>query len=58
MEEIAGEPAEGATEEPRSETNQDLGVSEFVMQVPSLVNGNLNELELFSEKVMPSFRKK
>lgn len=39
----------------RIQIYQDLGISEFVMQIPSLVNGNLSDLELFAEKVMPSF---
>jgi probable F420-dependent oxidoreductase len=42
----------------RIQNYQDIGVSEFVMQVPSLALGNLNELELFSEKVKPSFSSK
>lgn len=35
---------------------RDLGVSEFVMQVPTLAKGDLSALRLFADKVMPEFR--
>ena len=35
---------------------RDLGVSEFVMQIPTLAKGDLGALRLFAEKVMPEFR--
>ncbi|MCW4048436.1 MAG: LLM class flavin-dependent oxidoreductase [Candidatus Bathyarchaeota archaeon] len=34
---------------------QNLGISEFVMQIPTLASGDLNDLKLFAEKVMPEF---
>jgi alkanesulfonate monooxygenase SsuD/methylene tetrahydromethanopterin reductase-like flavin-dependent oxidoreductase (luciferase family) len=39
----------------RVELYQDLGVSEFVLQVPSLSVGEFKDLHSLSEKVMPSF---
>jgi probable F420-dependent oxidoreductase len=34
---------------------RELGVSEFVMQIPTLAKGDLGALRLFAEKVMPEF---
>jgi len=34
----------------------DLGVSEFVLQFPSLATGDMNDLELFAESVIPVFK--
>jgi alkanesulfonate monooxygenase SsuD/methylene tetrahydromethanopterin reductase-like flavin-dependent oxidoreductase (luciferase family) len=42
----------------RIQRYQDLGVSEFVLQIPSLARGNLKELNLFGEKVIPEFANK
>jgi len=39
----------------RIQMYQDLGVTEFVMQIPSLNTGDLTDLRLFAEKVFPSF---
>ena len=39
----------------RVELYQDLGVSEFVLQVPSLASGELKDLRLLAKEVMPSF---
>jgi alkanesulfonate monooxygenase SsuD/methylene tetrahydromethanopterin reductase-like flavin-dependent oxidoreductase (luciferase family) len=35
---------------------RDLGVSEFVMQIPTLAKGDLGALRLFAEKVMPELQ--
>ena len=35
---------------------RDLGVSEFVLQFPSLAVGDMRELELFAESVIPVFK--
>jgi len=40
----------------RVSTYRDLGVSEFIMQIPTLARGELGTLRLFSEKVMPEFK--
>lgn len=42
----------------RIQMYQDLGVSEFVLQIPSLASGDLKELNLFGEKVIPEFSNK
>lgn len=39
----------------RVELYQDLGVSEFVLEVPSLSRGELTDLHLLANEVMPSF---
>ena len=39
----------------RTELYQDLGVSEFVLEVPSLGKGEMTDLHLLAKEVMPSF---
>jgi len=39
----------------RVELYQDLGVSEFVLQIPSLASGEMKDLRLLAKEVMPSF---
>jgi alkanesulfonate monooxygenase SsuD/methylene tetrahydromethanopterin reductase-like flavin-dependent oxidoreductase (luciferase family) len=39
----------------RVQMYQDLGVNEFVMQIPTLNTGDYSDLRLFAEKVFPSF---
>ena len=35
---------------------QDLGISELVLQFPSLGSGDLSDVRLFAESVIPAFR--
>ena len=37
---------------------KDLGISELVLQFPSLAAGETRDVELFAEKVIPAFKKK
>jgi hypothetical protein len=39
----------------RVELYNDLGVSEFVLQIPSLGTGDMKDLQLLAKEVMPSF---